>query len=230
MGLETYTGRSLGSILRTDLYRMRIMKMIRKKLKGLSLIEVLASIGVFSLMMVTVAGIFGSSVSSSRTNREIEHNLENAQFVMNEMAKELRTSTVVDPGLTATFAAPVTQNSVRFFDYSQSKCIRYSTATVSGKSVIKRATPSAVAADPTACASATMDVEQIMTTGDVVPSFRVVTSFDGDTGSGTIDTRNARVGIVTMAFVVKEKAGAAQSVTLQTSVSLRDYSKSGIVH
>jgi type II secretory pathway component PulJ len=213
------------------------MKMIRKKLKGLSLIEVITSIGVFSLMMVTIAGIFGSSISSSRSNRVIERNIENAQFVMNEMAKELRTSTVVDTNLTfdnsgaGTFASPGISNHIQFFDYSQSKCIRYRTDTVNGNFVIKRAVPSVATADPTACASATMDVEQIMTTGDVVPSFRVVTSFDGkDIATGVIDTRNARVGLVTMVFVVKEKAAATQSVTLQTTVSLRDYAKSGIIH
>jgi Tfp pilus assembly protein PilV len=203
---------------------MKSMKMIRKKLKGLSLIEVIASIGVFSLMMVTIAGIFGSSISSSRSNRVIERNVENAQFVMNEMAKELRTSTVVDPA-DAPPGAPVTQNSVRFFDYSQSKCIKYFIATVNGNSVIKRAVPSAVTADPTACAGAAMDVEQIMTTGDVVPSFYVITS-----SNGGVNSTLARVGRVTMVFVVKEKAGATQSVTLQTSVSLRDYVKSGIIH
>lgn len=210
------------------------MKRIQKKLKGLSLLEVIVSIGVFSLMMITTAGIFANSISSSRSNRVIERNVEQAQFVMNEMAKELRTSTVVnttfDNSGAGTFASPGIGNDVRFFDYSQSKCIEYSVATVNGNSLIQRATPSAATADPVACATATMDVVQIMTIGDVVPSFRVVTSFDGDTGSGTIDTRNARVGIVTMAFVVKEKASATQSVTLQTSVSLRDYSKSGIIH
>ncbi len=217
---------------------MRIMKMIQKKLKGLSLLEVIVSIGVFSLMMITIAGIFSSSISSSRSNRVIERNVEQAQFVMNEMAKELRTSTVVNSAFdnlgVGTFASPGIGNDVRFFDYSQSKCIEYNVGTdASGNHIITRAVPSAVIADPVACANATnadMDVVQIMTIGDVVPSFRVVTSFDGDTGSGTIDTRNARVGIVTMAFVVKEKVSATQSVTLQTSVSLRDYSKSGIIH
>lgn len=201
------------------------MKRIQKKLKGMSLLEVMVSMGIFSLMIVTIAGIFGASISSSRTNRVIERNLEQAQFVMNEMAKELRTSTVVDPGTTATFAAPVTQDSIRFYDYSQSKCIRYRKDTVNGYFVIKRAVPSAATADPTACASATMDVEQIMTIGDVVPNFRVATSSDGGGNSAL-----ARVGRVTMVFVVKEKPTAPQSVTIQTSVSLRDYSKSGIIH
>lgn len=202
------------------------MKRIPKKLKGLSLIEVVASIGVFSLMMVAVAGIFSSSISSSRTNRVVERNLENAQFVMNEMAKELRTSTVVNPtSVTATFASPDTQSSIRFYDYSQSKCIQYNTVTVSGNTVITRAIPSLAIADPVACAGATMDTAQFMTIGDVVPSFRVVTSWDG-AGDSTL----ARVGRVTMIFVVKEKPTAPQSVTLQTTVSLRDYANSGIVY
>jgi Tfp pilus assembly protein PilW len=80
------------------------MRLTWKKSKGLSLLEVMVSMGVFSLMMVSVAGIFSSSIASYRFNKVIERDLENAQFVMNDIAKQLRTSTVVDPA-GATFAS-----------------------------------------------------------------------------------------------------------------------------
>lgn len=198
------------------------MKRIQKKLKGMSLLEVMVSMGIFSLMIVTIAGIFGSSISSSRTNRVIERNLEQAQFVMNEMAKELRTSTVLSP--TGDFATPGVSASIRFYDYSQSLCINYQSTPVDDGTRHTIVRTSASVGSPDLCIASAPVNPQTMTIGDVVPSFRVVTSFDGGGNSAL-----ARVGRVTMVFVVKEKALATQSVTLQTSVSLRDYMKSGIL-
>lgn len=206
------------------------MKRMQKKLKGLSLLEVMVSMGIFSIMMVAVSGIFSSSMTSSRANRVIEHNLENAQFVMNEIAKELRTSTIVNPS-DASFGAPVTQDAIRFFDYSQGLCIAYTKTTVDGNNVIQFAfAASAAPGQSGGCDSSTsLSTPITKTTGDVVPKFRIVTSSNGTVG-GVPNPRNARVGFVTMLFTVKEKASASQNITLQTSVSLRDYVNSGIVH
>ncbi len=213
------------------------MIMIRKKLKGLSLIEVITSIGVFSLMMVTIAGIFGSSISSSRANRVVERNLENAQFVMNEMAKELRTSTIVDTTFSSgsnTFASHGVNNHIRFFDYSQGRCIEYRMGSDGTNNYIERAAFIPVVAvgeiprdkcKDDATTTTALGTYTRVTTGHVVPSFSVVTSSNGGGNSAL-----ARVGLVTMVFVVKEKPLGTQSVTLQTTVSLRDYAESGIVH
>lgn len=180
------------------------MKSIQKKLKGLSLIEVMVSMGIFSLMMVTVAGIFSSSIQSVRANRNIEHDLENAQFVMNDIAKQLRTSTVVGSSATG----------VRFYDYSQGRCIEYRRN--SGLNYIERA---GVATTRDLCVPGlNLGIFSSATIGDVVPAFAVVPS-----------VLNTTVGRVTMVFVVKEKSSSARSVRVQTTVSLRDYVESGVL-
>ena len=180
------------------------MKYLRKKLKGFSLIEVMVSMGIFSLMMVTVAGIFSSSIQSARANRNIEHDLENAQFVMNDIAKQLRTSTVVGSSPT----------SVRFYDYSQGKCIEYRRN--SGSNLIERA---GVTTTRDLCVPAlSLGTFVVATIGDVVPTFAVIPS--------VLDTT---VGRVTMVFVVKEKTTSVRSVRVQTTVSLRDYVESGVL-
>ncbi len=214
------------------------MKRIPKKLKGLSLIEVVASIGVFSLMMVAVAGIFSSSISSSRANRVVERNLENAQFVMNEMAKELRTSTVfgtvLDGTFTSgedTFASPLVGSKIRFYDYSQSLCLEYQYDNSNGATAIRKRSNTlgtfvadTLDADCVSALSTAPWTAMSPTPGYTSPSFMVVKSSDGGGNSA-----NARVGRVTMIFVVKATATAPQSVTLQTTVSLRDYANSGII-
>ncbi len=180
------------------------MKSIQKKLKGLSLLEVMVSMGIFSLMMVAVAGIFGSSIQSSRANRDIQHNLESAQFTMNDIAKQLRTSTIIDSSSTG----------VRFYDYSQGACIEYRKN--SGENYVERAS---TATTRVLCISSlSLGTYARVTIGDVVPRFNVVSS-----------VLNTTAGKVTMVFVVKETSDSTRSVTVQTTVSLRDYVESGVL-
>ena len=194
----------------------------------------ITSIGIFSLMMVTIAGIFRNSISSFRSNRVIERNLENAQFVMNEMAKELRTSTVLGTVVDGTFtsgagtvASPYNGSKIKFYDYSQSLCLEYQydgTTAIRKRSNTVGTFVAATLENDCTTALATASWAPV-TTGYTLPSFIVVKSTDGAGNSA-----NAVVGRVTIVFVVKEKAAATQSVTLQTTVSLRDYVRSGIVH
>jgi Tfp pilus assembly protein PilV len=193
------------------------MKFTQKKLKGLSLLEVMVSMGIFSMMMVAVAGIFSSSIQSSRANRNIQHDLENAQFVMNDIAKQLRTSTIIDP-----LGNPIAGSSIRFYDYSQGKCISYTPASVGGNTVIQYAWATTTRVGCTTVAP--LSSPMTLTTGDVIPTFRVVSS-----SLDTVTPANSRVGKVTMVFVVKEKATSTRSAQVQTTVSLRDYVESGVV-
>ncbi len=163
-------------------------------------------------MMVSVAGIFGSSIQSSRANKNIQHDLENTQFLMNNIAKQLRTSTIVSSAAT----------SVRFYDYSQGKCISYTVATVNGNSVIQNAWSTTTRVGCTI--GAPLSFPTTLTTGDVTPTFNVVTSL-----LNTVTPADSRVGKVTMVFVVKEKATSTRSAQVQTTVSLRDYVESGVV-
>lgn len=89
---------------------------------GFTLIEVIISIATFSIIMLSVMYIFGTAFSGYRETRNLQHNLESAQFAMNTMAKELRTSSVVRGFVTN----PI---DIQFIDYSQNggkgACIAY---------------------------------------------------------------------------------------------------------
>lgn len=185
------------------------MKFIQKKLKGLSLLEVMVSMGIFSLMMVSVAGIFSSSIQSSRANKNIQHDLENAQFLMNNIAKQLRTSTIIGASATG----------IRFYDYSQGECLLYQ------KNVGNYIEMGSATTTRVGCTGGT-DLGTLIrvTTGDVDPTFSTIDSF-----LNSVTPANSRVGKVTMVFVVKEKAASTRDVRIQTTVSLRDYVESGVV-
>jgi prepilin-type N-terminal cleavage/methylation domain-containing protein len=86
-----------------------------KKYKGFSLIEMIVAIFVFSLIMVIVIGTFISVVNLRKKTKTIQQNTENAHFVMEQMAKTLRTSSILES----------TETSIQAFDYSQTQCIRY---------------------------------------------------------------------------------------------------------
>ncbi|PJA87728.1 MAG: hypothetical protein CO140_02745, partial [Candidatus Moranbacteria bacterium CG_4_9_14_3_um_filter_40_7] len=60
--------------------------------KGFTLIEMMIAIFIFSLMMIAVTEIFSSSFGGYGNARNIQKDLEDAQFVMGQIAKTLRTS------------------------------------------------------------------------------------------------------------------------------------------
>lgn len=194
------------------------MKRISKKLfSGLSMIEVMVSIFVFSLMMTAASSTFSSGIFSYRENKRIERDTENAQFTINDIAKQLRTSTIISSGTTR----------VRFFDYSQNKCIEYKKN--SGGNFLEKASAVPPAAVPPQtlrdnCTGVlNLGAYTRVTTGDVVPVFSVIPSASPTPGP-------AAVGRVTIVFVVKESSTSTRNVRIQTTVSLRDYKESGIVN
>ena len=132
--------------------------------------------------------------------RAIQRDIENAQFSMNIIAKELRTSSVV--------SAAGNQTSVKFYDYSQEKCFQY--RIVSQRLEVD----SHDDVDAAACQSRTFNTFLPVSTGVIAGSFQVTPS-----ASGT-------VGKVTMFLDIFE--GASHHARIQTTVSLRDFAVSGI--
>ena len=63
-----------------------------KKERGFSFLEIMVSVFIFSLMMTTISITFSNLFKNYRNSRAIQTNLENAQFIINSMAKSLRTS------------------------------------------------------------------------------------------------------------------------------------------
>lgn len=96
------------------------MLMKNNKQKGFSFVEVIMAVAIFSVIMVVATNIFAKTSKSYHNARAIQINLENAQQVINIMAKTLRTSNVSSPaGKSA---------SIDFYNYSQGECITYSFA------------------------------------------------------------------------------------------------------
>ncbi len=177
----------------------------QSRMKGFTLMEVLVSMFIFSLMMASVAQIFVTAFSGYRSTRAVQRDIDNAQYALNIMAKELRTSTIVNPAA----GALVARTDIQFYDYSQSKCFRYRIA--GGNLQV------ASAADPdiAACTARVLDPTTI-STGVVTGTFRVTPS----------DSSPAHVGKVTVSLDISE--GSAHHARIQTSVSLRDFGNIGL--
>lgn len=175
---------------------------IRKTCRGLTLIEIVVALFVFTLMMATTAQIFAKTFASYRSTRAIQRDIDNAQYSINVMAKELRTSTVVSTGGSV--------QSVQFFDHSQGKCFRYR---LNGGSL---QVASVTVADSVACGTASFSSFTTITTGVITGSFQVDPS--------TLTPKH--VGQVTVALDISE--GSTHHARIQTSVSLRDFGISGL--
>ena len=183
------------------------------QVSGFTLVEALVAIGISSIVMTMTATVFGGGIASFKRSTETEKATENAQFIMNDMMKQLRTSTVVNP-----VGNPVQSTSIRFFDHSQSKCFRYQQNNLAP--YIERV----VAAAGTTFADCENNVGfggqpvDRVTIGDVTMALHIVSS-DGTAGS-------KRAGLVTIVFTVT--AGAGSPTIIQSSVALRDYLNIGL--
>ncbi len=184
---------------------------MRRTSQGFSLIEVVVAIGVFSLLMAIVSVVFSGGFASYKNTASSQKYLENAQFVMNDMVKQLRTSSVVNPtGNPAFNTSPV---SITFFDHSQSKCIMYRQHLA--PDYIEKAIGSAGTA--VLCGTTPgFGAYSRVTTGEVTMNLLIRDS-----------VLTTRVGMVSLSFFVGGGAGSAVNpILLQSAVSLRDYKTS----
>jgi len=167
--------------------------------------------GVFSLIMAIVSVVFSGGFAAYKNTASSQKYLENAQYIMNDLVKQLRTSSVISPlGNPAFNTSPV---SIKFFDHSQSKCIMYRQHSSPDyiEKVIGTAGTAALC-DTTPGFGAWRRV----TTGEVTMNLIVSDS-----------VLSSRVGMVTISFLVGGGAGSVVNpILLQSAVSLRDYKKS----
>jgi prepilin-type N-terminal cleavage/methylation domain-containing protein len=198
----------------------------QKKQKGFTFIELMIAIFIFALMMMAVAGIFSSSIGGYQKARAVQKNLEDAQFIMNQIAKILRTSSVVDNTSTS---------SIVVFDYSQGKCFRYTFdvnkikfgKTDAPDPPVPLASPSPqrelFEKNPiTWCNSNKPNASTPMAALDVTGKFNAFPSYPGSGNNGFL-------GRVTISMKVCSNVGCtSDKANIQTSVSLRDYYQAGI--
>lgn len=181
----------------------------KKSYRGLTLIEVLVSLFIFSLMMVAVSQIFSKAFSGYRSTRATQRDVENAQYDLNLISKELRTSTVVAP-LSGPF--PRSSQTVKFYDHSQGRCFYYRIdATTKALQVA-----SASSTGPADCTTKNVGTPVTISTGTVSGSFRVTPSQGGG---------SKRIGKVTVSLRISEDA--THYANIQTTASLRDFGNIG---
>lgn len=189
----------------------------KKKYKGYTLVEIMAALGAFSIIMIAITQIFARGIGSYREVRRTQANLESTQAVLNLMAKELRTSSVVSSTLGATIST------IKFFDYSQNRCIEYSFNETTGQ--IAKRSVAYTDTDPddnpfdeqwNYCSSvAFAGAAQPLLTGLVSQTVALTAS---------VAPPNPQVGKVTVSITVGQGSAAT---SIQTSVSLRDFNYTG---
>lgn len=191
-----------------------------KKMGGFTLIEMIIAIGVFSVMSVAIAGAFTSGFSSYSDTRELQRNVETAQYALNTLEKLLRTSTVVS-------AAGTNVQAITFYDYSSARCFRYSILSSGASSSLMARwfqTPDPFGVNPCTTGSASFSALAPVTSGYVTGGFTVVPSDKDDTAT---DGDPKQMGRVTVNLSVKADSGSTIESHIQATSSLRDYSYVG---
>lgn len=193
---------------------------VAKKIRGYTLIEIVTALAAFTIIMLAITYIFSRSYTFYREVKKTQINLQTAQSTLNLLAKELRTSSVVANG--ATGENPYT---LRFFDYSQSRCIQYvfdqTTEIITRQAENPPFEPTA--SNPgdeqvVHCTGYTFPgTSQVLLTGLKGQTIRVVNSDN--------DTTNPVVGRVTISLSF---GTGSNETTIQTSVSLRDFNYTGL--
>ncbi len=191
---------------------MKQLTNLSNQYRGFSLIEVLVSIAIFAIIMTATVNIFGHTVQNYHYERASQEALEDAQFAMNRIAKSLRTSSVQHIGTNG--------QSIIIYDYSRSggACVRYA---ITGNAITEEVKLLDYNTDDILNCnnSAFVGVAPIVLTAhNVYGTFVAVPS----------DYNRKRAGRVSMVFVVKDDNNGTP-VSLQTTVSLRDYDVSGLM-
>lgn len=179
------------------------------KKRGFSLLEMLIAIFIFTLIMVASSTFFARSIQTYKNVRATQRDLENAQYVMNLMAKTLRTSSIIASGSSPLY--------IDIYDYSQSKCIRYSFS----NNAIK--TNSIGAADKKDCTFSNTGFTDLSNFYVNNAYFSVTPSSKTATGAPIL------LGKVTISLEICPSAtSCSDKARIQTSVSLRDYGTAGL--
>ncbi len=193
-------------------------RLLHRPVRGFTLLEVVVALFLFTLMMMAVAMILASGFKNYREGRLLAQNAEDAQVALNSIAKVLRTSTVKSSDNS-------NASSIEVYDYSQSKCVRYSFSSTTGRLNVEYGDALDGSGNPDpdgSCQNYSAPVDLLA--GYVTDlSFDIRQSRDGDP-----DPR--RVGRVVMSVTVRAGPTAVagrRSLTVQTAASLHDYVQSG---
>jgi len=180
------------------------------------------SMAILIIMSTALAGAFSSGFSTYGSSRELERNLETAQYALNTLEKYLRTSTVIS-------AAAASTQAMTFYDYSSQRCFRYRILVSGSDSYLaaqwfQTSDPQIGIASPSnpsaQCATTnsifTTQIPAQVTTGYVTGGFKLEPS---DKTSSP-----KKIGRVTVNLSVKkDNDPSSLEARIQATASLRDY-------
>jgi type II secretory pathway pseudopilin PulG len=177
----------------------KIKRSLKSKKRGTTLLELIVSIFVFTLAMSMVAGIFASFYNTYRVARAQQQAFEDSSYALNLMSKILRTSVIESPSGTGT-SQPT---AIRVWDYSTDRCnyFAFSGGNLVGGEI----------------ALGTNNEANCALTGLTANSMFAVSGISGRFFVNKTNSPN-RVTI----RIASSKAGSAQDVFLQTTVSMRN--------
>ncbi|HRY82360.1 MAG TPA: prepilin-type N-terminal cleavage/methylation domain-containing protein [Candidatus Moranbacteria bacterium] len=177
--------------------RTKLKKLNNKKHKGFSLLEMLISIFIFSLIIITSVSIFAASASARQKSRKIQKNMEDARTALDLMAKNMRMSTELNT------SNGTDEDTTIYMNNSSQGCISYKFE--SNKLQI------GYTGGSSDCSNALLypSYNDIMES-DVSGKFYVKTTL--------ITEGSKRVGRATISLTV-------DGINLETSVSFRDYNE-----
>ena len=192
------------------------------------------SVFIFVIIMTASVAVFASHIKAHAYAREVQKNLENAQFAFNFIGKTLRTSAIAagsydDQNVYTAY----TTNEIYVHDYSQDKCFHFeydSTEKAIFYTSVGNGSQNGIDIDLCGVAATYTSSDPTLvgpvklTTGDIKQNtFTYQASRRGSYDFSGIAQVPATIGHVTMSAAIVDETVDAGHVWIQTSVSLRDY-------
>lgn len=212
-------------IMNYELRSKKIMGFSKKRRAGFTLVELLVSIAIFAIIMIAAGSSFSYMIKGRKSASLVQQGTENARNALEEMAKNLRMSTIYscNNNLADDCSGVVTPiTSIEIYNYSQGECIQYVFNSVTFSMGYK--TTSAVLVG----GSKFSNCNVFPTDSATPPIPTILADYIRDMHFSVTET-GAQMGRVTIAAEICKDANCTESLTTaQTTVSLRDYEKAGL--
>ncbi|HPN96242.1 MAG TPA: prepilin-type N-terminal cleavage/methylation domain-containing protein [Candidatus Moranbacteria bacterium] len=189
--------------------------------RGFSLVEMLVALFIFSLVMMTVVSVFASFVSNRKKIGNVQRDLENGRTAIELMAKNIRMSCGVGIGYVSS-GEETTGSALFMYNNSQGKCLIYQfqNGNLKSSSAPIEAPPGSENEPcPYDCRPVNAGYSNwktLVSSNIQAGEFRIVKT---DREPASVDGDPRVVGKATILMSI----GADMPVTLQTTVSHRDY-------
>lgn len=189
---------------------------IKKIQRGVTLIEVLLGLFIFTLIVLSTTQLFVSSFGAKQFTQNAQKKYDLAFSALGEVGKVLSTSTLVSADTSMSGAS-----SILVYNYSQGTCVKYA-FTVADKK-LKMGTASLATGEVPADCSTTINANT-----EVIDSFITGKFITRKLDTETVLTPEVHSGMVTIFATVytsdPDATGSTdRGVPMQTTVSLRDY-------